>query len=58
MYFVNTIQIIMTECFEKEEDNEMKKSLANDILSYSTGTMSLSQATIDYLNKKGIEVVE
>lgn len=49
---------IMTECFEKEEDNEMKKSLANDILSYSTGTMSLSQATIDYLNKKGIEVVE
>lgn len=49
---------VMTECFEKEEDNEMKKSLANDILSYSTGTMSLSQATIDYLNKKGIEVVE
>lgn len=49
---------IMTECFEKEEDNEMKKSLANDILSYSTGTMSLSQATIDYLGKKGIEVVE
>lgn len=49
---------IMTECFEKEEDNEMKKSLANDILSYSTGTMSLSQATINYLNKKGIEVVE
>ena len=49
---------IMTECFEKEEDNEMKKSLANDILSYSTGNMSLSQATIDYLNKKGIEVVE
>lgn len=49
---------IMTECFEKEEDNEMKKSLANDILSYSTGMMSLSQATIDYLNKKGIEVVE
>lgn len=49
---------IMTECFEKEENNEMKKSLANDILSYSTGTMSLSQATIDYLNKKGIEVVE
>lgn len=49
---------IMTECFEKEEDGEMKKSLANDILSYSTGTMSLSQATIDYLNKKGIEVVE
>lgn len=49
---------IMTECFEKEEDIEMKKSLANDILSYSTGTMSLSQATIDYLDKKGIEVVE
>lgn len=49
---------IMTECFEKEEDNEMKKSLANDILSYSTGMMSLSQATINYLNKKGIEVVE
>lgn len=49
---------VMTECFEKEEDNEMKKSLANDILSYSTGTMLLSQATIDYLNKKGIEVVE
>lgn len=49
---------VMTECFEKEEDNEMKKSLANDILSYSTGTMSLSQATIDYLGKKGIEVVE
>lgn len=49
---------VMTECFEKEEDNEMKKSLANDILSYSTGTMSLSQATINYLNKKGIEVVE
>lgn len=49
---------VMTECFEKEEDSEMKKSLANDILSYSTGTMSLSQATIDYLNKKGIEVVE
>lgn len=49
---------VMTECFEKEEDNEMKKSLANDIMSYSTGTMSLSQATIDYLNKKGIEVVE
>ncbi len=49
---------IMTECFEKEEDNEMKKSLANDIMSYSTGTMSLSQATIDYLGKKGIEVVE
>lgn len=49
---------IMTECFEKEEDGEMKKSLANDIMSYSTGTMSLSQATIDYLGKKGIEVVE
>lgn len=49
---------VMTECFEKEEDNEMKKSLANDIMSYSTGNMSLSQATIDYLNKKGIEVVE
>lgn len=49
---------VMTECFEKEEDNEMKKSLANDILSYSTGMMSLSQATIDYLGKKGIEVVE
>lgn len=49
---------IMTECFEKEEDNEMKKSLANDIMSYSTGNMSLSQATIDYLGKKGIEVVE
>lgn len=49
---------IMTECFEKEEDNEMKKSLANDIMSYSTGNMSLSQATIDYLDKKGIEVVE
>lgn len=49
---------VMTECFEKEEDSEMKKSLANDIMSYSTGTMSLSQATIDYLSKKGIEVVE
>lgn len=49
---------IMTECFEKEEDSEMKKSLANDIMSYSTGNMSLSQATIDYLDKKGIEVVE
>lgn len=49
---------IMTECFEKEEDSEMKKSLANDIISYSTGNMSLSQATIDYLDKKGIEVVE
>lgn len=49
---------VMIECFEKEEDGEMKKSLANDIMSYSTGNMSLSQATIDYLNKKGIEVVE
>lgn len=49
---------VMTECFEKEEDSEMKKSLANDIVSYSTGNMSLSQATIDYLGKKGIEVVE
>ena len=49
---------VMTECFEKEEDSEMKKSLANDILSYSTGNASLSQATIDYLSKKGIEVVE
>lgn len=49
---------VMTECFEKEEDSEMKKSLANDILSYSTGNALLSQATIDYLSKKGIEVVE
>lgn len=49
---------VMTECFEKEEDSEMKKSLANDIMSYSTGNMSLSQETIDYLSKKGIEVVE
>lgn len=49
---------IMTECFEKETDSEMKKSLANDIISYSTGAMSLSQETVDYLSKKGIEVVE
>ena len=48
----------MTECFEKETDSEMKKSLANDIISYSTGAMSLSQETVDYLSKKGIEVVE
>lgn len=49
---------IMTECFEKAQDGDLKKSLANDIMSYSTGSAMISQSTIDYLGKQGIEVVE
>lgn len=49
---------IMTECFEKAPDGDLKKSLANDIMSYSTGNAMISQSTIDYLGKQGIEVVE
>lgn len=49
---------IMTECFEKAQDGDLKKSLANDIMSYSTGNAMISQSTIDYLGKQGIEVVE
>lgn len=49
---------IMTECFEKAPDGDLKKSLANDIMSYSTGNAMISQSTIDYLDKQGIEVVE
>lgn len=49
---------VMTECFEKAPDGDLKKSLANDIMSYSTGNAMISQSTIDYLSKQGIEVVE
>ena len=48
----------MTECFEKMEDSDLKKSLASDIMSLSAGSMNLSGMTIDYLNKQGIEIAE
>lgn len=52
------IKRIMTECFEKMEDSDLKKSLASDIMSFSAGSMNLSGMTIDYLNKQGIEIAE
>ena len=52
------IKRIMTECFEKMEDGDLKKSLANDIMSFSTGSMNLSGMTVDFLNKQGIEIAE
>lgn len=52
------IKRIMTECFEKMEDSDLKKSLASDIISFSAGSMNLSGMTIDYLNKQGIEIAE
>lgn len=52
------IKSVMTQAFEAETNEDIKKSIANDIMGFSTGRNTLSAETMNVLNGKGIEVVD
>lgn len=51
------IKRVLTTAFEQEKDDEIKKSLANDVMEYSLGR-NLTKSAMDTLSKKGYSIVE
>lgn len=51
------IKRVLTIAFEQEKDDEIKKSLANDVMEYSLGR-NLTKSAMDTLSKKGYSIVE